>query len=51
MVKVAAGALKLSVSHIDLANLNEEDYRAASDSVQKASADLTRLSICRISKP
>ena len=40
MVKVAAEALKLSVSHIDLANLNEEDYRAASDSVQKASADL-----------
>jgi putative ABC transport system substrate-binding protein len=40
MVKVAAEALKLSVSHIDLANLNEEAYRAASDSVQKANADL-----------
>ncbi len=40
MVKVAAEALKLSVLHIDLANLNEEAYTAASDSVQKANADL-----------
>ena len=31
MMKEAAEVLKLSVSHIDLANLNEEAYRAASE--------------------
>ncbi len=41
MVKQAAEALKLSVSHIDLgSSLNEEACRAASDSIQKAKADL-----------
>jgi putative ABC transport system substrate-binding protein len=41
MVKQAAEALKLSISHIDLgSSLNEEACRAASDSIQKAKADL-----------
>jgi putative tryptophan/tyrosine transport system substrate-binding protein len=40
MVKVAAEALKLSVLHIDLANLNAEAYAAASNSVLEANADL-----------
>ncbi len=41
VVKQAAEALKLSISHIDLgSSLNEEACRAASDSIQKAKADL-----------
>jgi putative ABC transport system substrate-binding protein len=43
MVKQAAEALKLSVSHIDLESLNEEACRAASDSIQKAKADLLMI--------
>ena len=44
MVKKVAEALKLSVSYIDLGNLNEEAYRGAPDSVQKANADLSLVS-------
>lgn len=44
MVKKVAEALKLSVTYIDLGNLNEEAYRGASDSVQKANADLLLVS-------
>jgi putative ABC transport system substrate-binding protein len=43
MVKQAAEALKLSLSHIDLESLNEEACRAASDSIQKAKADLLMI--------
>jgi putative ABC transport system substrate-binding protein len=45
MVEQAAVALKLSLLHIDLgSNLNEEAYKAAFDSVEKASADLLLVS-------
>jgi putative tryptophan/tyrosine transport system substrate-binding protein len=42
-VKQAAEALKLSLSHIDLESLNEEACRAASDSIQRAKADLLMI--------
>jgi putative tryptophan/tyrosine transport system substrate-binding protein len=43
IVKQAAEALKLSLSHIDLESLNEEACRAASDSIQRAKADLLMI--------